>query len=189
MPLANGKYAPKNPAWLQAGQPAGVMREAFPRSRISTDLAALTTQVMTVVGIPVQAGDVITNITFKAGATAAGTPTNWWYGLYDGATVQNLIAQSADQLTAAWAANAVKTLALSSPYTVPAPGMLYAACMVKATTVPTLIGFTSFAGATGGVLAADKPLAFTSGSGLTTTAPATLASPTNVAVVPYAVFS
>jgi len=189
MPLANGKYPIKNPAWLQAGQPSGVYRENFPRAQVSTDLAALTTQVMSAVAIPLQAGDVVTNITFKSGATAAGTPTNWWFALYDGAATPNLITQTVDQLTGAWAANTAKTLPLATAYTVTAPGIFYLAVMVKATTVPTLIGFTSFAGAAGGVLTADKALSVTSGSSLTTAATATLASPTNVATVPYAVVS
>ncbi len=189
MPLVSGKYAVKNTAWLQAGAPAGVWRENFERKMINTDLAALTTQIMTVVGIPLQAGDVVTNISFKSGATAAGTPTNWWFALYDTSATPVLLAQSADQLTNAWAATATKTLALATAQTISTAGIYYLACMVKATTVPTLVGFTGFAGGTGGVLAADKSLALTSGSALTTTAPATLASPTNVATIPYATVS
>lgn len=187
MPLSAAHYPVKNPAWLEAGQPTAMWRENLPRALVNTDLAALTTQIMTVVGIPLVAGDVVTNITFKSGATAAGTPTNWWFALYDNAATPNLIAQTADQTSGAWAANTAKTLPLTAAYTVLTPGVYYLACMVKATTVPTLIGFTSFAGAAGGVLTADKALAVTSGSSLTATAPSTLASPTNVATVPYAV--
>lgn len=189
MPLVSGKFGVKNPAWLAAGAPAGMWRENFSRNLINTDLAALTTQVMTVVGVPLQAGDLVTNITFKSGATPAGTPTNWWFALYDTSATPALLAQSADQLTAAWAANTAKTLALATAQTIATAGIYYLACMVKATTPPTLIGFTSFAGGAGGVLTADKSLALTSGAALTTTAPATLATPTNVAVVPYATVS
>lgn len=189
MPLVNGRYGPKNPNWLLAGQPTGQFRESFPRNQINTDLAALTTQVMASVAIPLQAGDVVTNITFKTGATAAGTPTNWFYALYSNAATPALLAQSADQLTAAMAANTRLTLALATPQTILVSDVYYLAIMVKATTVPTLIGFTSFAGASAGVFTADKGLSYTSGSGLTGTAPATIASPTAVATVPYAVVS
>jgi hypothetical protein len=132
---------------------------------------------MTAVGIALQAGDLVTSLTFKSGATAAGTPTNWWYGLYSTAATPALLAQTADQLTAAWAANTAKTVALATAYPVPASGWYYAAVMVKATTVPTLVGLTTFAGASGGVLSTDKVLAQTSGSALTGTAPATIATP------------
>lgn len=189
MPLVNGRYAPKNPNWLLAGSPSGVYRETFPRNQINTDLAALTTQVMLSAAIPLQAGDVVTNITFKSGATALGTGTNWWFGLYDTSATPVLLAQTADQTSAAWAANTAKTLALSTPQNIATTGVYYVAVMVKATTPPSLIGFTSFAGAAGGVLTADKVLAQTSGSSLTATAPATIASPTTVATVPYAVVS
>jgi hypothetical protein len=189
MPLTGGRYPAKNPAWLAAAQPSGVYRESFDRRLINTDLAALTTQVMSSVAISLQAGDVVTNITFKSGATAAGTPTNWWFALYDDSATPALLAQTADQLTAAWAANTAKTLALATAYTVNRPGIYYLGCMVKATTPPTLIGFTSFAGGVGGVLSTDKALSVTSGSSLTTTAPATIATPTTVATVPYAVVS
>ena len=48
---------------------------------IIPDLAALTTQVMTSVVLPLQTGALVTNLTFISGATAAGTPTNWWFAL------------------------------------------------------------------------------------------------------------
>lgn len=189
MPLVNGRYAVKNPNWLLAGQPGGVFRENFPRNQINTDLAALTTQVMSEVAIPLQAGDVVSNLTFKSGATAAGTPTNWWFALYDLSATPVLLGQTADQLTAAWAANTRMTLALATAVNIATTGVYYAAIMVKATTPPTLIGFTSFAGASGGVFTADKVLSSTSGSSLTTTAPATIATPTTVATVPYVAVS
>lgn len=189
MPLVNGRYAPKNPAWLLAGQPGGVFRENFPRAQINTDLAALTTQVMSAVAIPLQAGDVVTSITFKSGATAAGTPTNWWFALYDTSATPVLLGQTVDQLATAWGANARMTLALATAVNIATTGVYYAAVMVKATTPPTLIGFTSFAGAAGGVFTADKVLSNTSGAALTTTAPPTITGSTVVATVPYAAVS
>lgn len=188
MPLTNGRYPSKNRDWLLAGTPASY-RDNMPRLGAGSDLAALTTQVMTSVAIPLQAGDVVTSLTFKSGATAAGTPTNWWFALYDDSATPALLAQSADQLTAAWAATTAKTLALATAQLITRPGVYYAAVMVKATTVPTLIGASTQAGASAGVLTADKILGQTSGASLTTTAPSTIASGTAVGTVPLVIAS
>jgi len=168
------------------GAPAFI-RYNMPRRSAGGNLAALTTQVMTSAAILLYAGDVVTNLTFMSGATAASVPTNWWFALYDTSATPALIAQSADQTTTAWAADTAKTLALSSPYTVAATGIYYAAVMVKATTVPTLIGASVQADASGAVVTGQKVLARTSGSSLTATAPATIATPTTVGTVPYVV--
>jgi hypothetical protein len=163
-------------------------RSNLDRRYLASNAAALTTQVMTVVALPLFAGDVVTNLTFLSGATAAGTPTNWWFALYDTSATPALIAQTADQLTAAWAANTAITLPLTTAYTVPTTGVYYAAVMVKATTVPTLAGVTAEnAAANGAIVSGQAVLAQTSGSSLTTTAPATVASPTTVATIPYVV--
>lgn len=152
------------------------------------NVAALTTQVMTSVGMYLELGDVVTSLTFVSGTTAAGTPTNWWFALYSSAATPALLGQTADQTTTAWAANTAKTVALTTPYTVTATGIYYAACMVKATTPPTLVGRTLHnAVESGAIITGQKILAQTSGSSLTTTAPATIASPTTVAVVPLAI--
>jgi hypothetical protein len=167
-----------------------VKRANLDRRYLVTNTASLTTQVMTSVAIPLEVGDVVTNLTFLSGATAAGTPTNYWFALYDNSATPALIAQSADQLTTAWAANTAITLALSTAYTVTTGGVYYAAVMVKATTPPTLAGVTlENAAAAGAVVTGQAILAQTSGSSLTTTAPATIASPTTVATIPYVVVS
>jgi hypothetical protein len=189
MPLVSGGYPVKNPQWVSNGQPA-VFRESLPLGRLQTtsNLTALTSGVMTSVAIPLQAGDVVTNLTFVSGATAAGTPTAWWFALYDTSSTPALLRQTADQTTTAWAANTVKTVALATTYTVPTTGVYYAAVMVTATTAPTLAGLTIQNAATAGaVISGQSVLARTSGSSLTTTAPSTIASPTTVATVPYCV--
>lgn len=146
-----------------------------------TGHVALVTQVMTAVPVYLHAGDVITNISFRSGATAAGTPTNYWVALYSDAATPALLSQSADQLTAAWAANTTKTLALAAPQTITRSGIYWAVLMVKATTVPTLLGCAvAPAIATG-----ERNLAVSSGAALTTTATATLASPTAKDFAPY----
>lgn len=146
---------------------------------------ALTTQVMTAVPIFLGPGDVITNVSFFTGTTAAGTPTNWWAALYDTAATPNLLAQSADQLTAAMAAFTKMTVALSTPQTTSKPGVFWVAIMVKATTVPTLLGTIGIPP----IATGERNLAVTSGAALTTTATATLASPTVQRFVPYVVLT
>src|SRR5205823_6053230 len=118
----------------------GMYRSNLERALCVTDSASLTTQVMQSAALYLQAGDLVTNLTFKSGSTAAGTPTNWWFALYDDSATPALLAQTADQLTAAWAAATAKTLALSSPVSVTRSGIYYASVMVKATTTPSLVG-------------------------------------------------
>lgn len=172
--------------WLRQGSPSGVWEQSISRLETVDNLSALTTQVMTSVAVPIQTGTLITNLTFVSGATAAGTPTNWWFALYD--TSGALLAQTADQTSTAWAANTAMTLALATAQRASAAGVYYAACMVKATTPPTLrgvdVGNAVVAGALG---LSAKVLAQTSGSSLTTTAPATIATPTTVSTVPFCV--
>lgn len=165
-----------------------IFASSLNRNAGATDLAALTTQVMLSVGLPLETGNVVSSLSFISGATAASAPTNYWFALYSPSGA--LLAQSADQLTAAWAANTVKTLALSRSITIPSEGLYYAAIMVKATTVPSLIGRAFVDAVMAGNLGLGAPiLAQTSGSALTTTAPATIATPTTVANVPQVLAS
>lgn len=175
--------------FYRQGSPTTLYAENLHPACCASDTAALTTQVMTSVGVALKAGDVVTNISFMSGATAAGTPTNWWFALYSTAATPALLGQTADQLTAAWAASTVKTVALATPVTITTSGWYYAAVMVKATTVPTLVGATLAVAAAAGAMAGSKVLARTSGSGLTTTAPATIATPTTVTTVPHVVLT
>jgi hypothetical protein len=162
------------------GAPTGTFRKTMARRQATIDTSALTTQVMLSTAIVLYAGDVVTNLTFVSGATAANTPTNWWFALYSNAATPALIAQTADQTTTAWGANTVMTKALSAPYTVVTTGVYYAAIMVKATTPPSIVGKTVNVNTSGVVLTGQKVLAQTSGATLTTTAPATIATPTTV---------
>lgn len=176
-----------DPEWLLQGSPSSSRTQNMSAFDVNADLACLTTAVMTSVAVPIQPGELVTNITFKSGATAAGTPLNWWFALYSAAGA--LLAQSADQTTTAWAANTVKTLALATAQRVSSAGVVYAAVMVKATTPPTLIGANlALAGASAAILS-SKILSQTSGSALTDTAPATIATPTAIAGVPLAILT
>lgn len=148
-----------------------------------TGQVALVTEVMTSVPIYLHAGDVITNLSFRSGATAAGTPLNWWFALYSKAATPALLSQSADQTTTAWAANTTKTLALAAAQTIAESGIYWAALMVKATTVPTLLGCVGAPA----IVTGERNLSQSSGSALTATAPATIATPTAKQFIPYVV--
>lgn len=146
---------------------------------------ALTTQVMTSVPVWLAAGDVITNISFFVGATAAGTPTNWWAALYSNAATPALLSQSADQTSGAAAANTKQTLALGAAQTITQTGVYWVGLMFKATTVPTLLGAVTVPP----IVTGERNLAQTSGSALVATAPATIATPTAVRFAPYVVLT
>ncbi|MDX6227394.1 MAG: hypothetical protein QOI76_784 [Frankiales bacterium] len=146
---------------------------------------ALATGVMTAVRIKLFAGDVITNISVRSGATAAGTPTAYWFALYSNAGTSALLAQTADQTSTAWAANTTKTLALATAQTISKTDYYWVAIMVTATTPPTLLGTIGVAP----IVTGEANLSVTSGSALTTTATATLASPTVKQFVPYVVLT
>ncbi len=170
--------------------PSTFFRRNLPRighydSAGDTGQVALVTQVMTSVPIYLAAGDVITNISFRSGATAADTPTNWWFALYSNAATPAKLAQTADQTNTAWAANTTKTVALATAQTISVSGIYWAAIMVKATAVPTLIG-TAVAPA---IVTGERNLSVSSGSSLTDTAPATIATPTAKNFAPYVVLT
>lgn len=131
--------------------------------------------------------ETITSISFLAGQTAANAPTHWWFALYDrSSSAPALLAQAVDQVATAWPANTWKTLALSAPQTIYRPAVYWAAILFTGTGPPSLvggIGARPFAGN------GEVTLAQTSGSGLTTTAPATIVTPTARNFVPLVVLS
>ncbi len=153
-----------------------------------SNASVLTTQVMSSVPLYLRAGETVTSLTFVSATTAANTPTNWWYALYD--PEGDLLGQTADQTNTAWAANTAKTVALATPVVVSTTGWHRAACMVKATTPPTLAGVTLHnAVESAAIITGELPLAATSGSALTDTAPATIGTLTAIAGVPLCIAS
>lgn len=180
-------------AFLDASLPSSpdtFYRANLPRIGLYDDAGhtghvALTTEVMTSVPIKLYAGDTITNISFRSGATAAGTPLNWWFALYSNAATPAKLAQSADQATAAWAANTTKTLALATAQSISVTGIYWVGIHMKATTVVTLLG-TAVAPA---IVTGERNLSQSSGSSLTDTAPATIATPTAKNFCPYVVLT
>ncbi|NUS78468.1 MAG: hypothetical protein HOV70_20030 [Streptomyces sp.] len=169
--------------WVNtAGRPDVFHRANLPRVGLD-DVAALATGVMTSVDLWLNEGDLVTNLSFISAGTAAGTPTNYWFALYDPSGA--LMAQTADQLTAAWAADTVKTLALATAQRITRSGRYKAAINVTATTPPTLVGSVGAKP----VLTGEGNLAQTSGSALTGTAPATIATPAFKRQVPLVIAS
>ncbi len=167
---------------------SGIQVETFPYREIDTDIDPLASGVMLSAAIAFQTGDVISNITFKSGATATGTPLNQVAALYSNAATPALLAQSTDVTTQAWAANTAITFALESEVLISEAGIYYVAFFAVASDHVSLLGRSvALASAADGILAAHKVLAEDSGSSLTDTAPATITSGTTVATIPYAV--
>lgn len=155
----------------------GALYETFDRDLCDeVNTAVLSTGRLSLQAIWLPAGITINSISFWSATTAAGTPTNQLFGLYD--INLNLLRSSANDTTTAWAANSRKTLALTSAFTTTYSGIHYLGIMVTATTVPTIKGNTA---KTGGQLNAGAPtMGGTSNTGLTTALPATANAPGTV---------
>jgi len=153
---------------------SGALYETVDRDLVNeVNTALLSSGRLSLQAIWLPAGITISSISFWSATTAAGTPTNQLFGLYDSSL--NLLRSSVNDTTTAWAANARKTLALTSTFTTTYSGLYYLGIMVAATTVPTIKGNTA---KTGGQLGAGAPsMGGTSTTGLTTALPATAAAP------------
>jgi len=161
-----------------------------------TDGALAATGVACAVAVPVEAGDTFTKISILVGAAAEGTGTHSFAALYSGIATPALLAQSTDKTgaTEVGPVNAKYDFTLASAVTVTpatAPfGFIYASIVVVATTVPTAAA-VAIPTAVGYKWFTDGPLflSATHGSGLTATAPATIASPAAKAVAPLVFLS
>lgn len=147
---------------------AGTVSETIPRHLCNeANLSALTSGTLLLTAVYLRAGQRVQAISFCSATTAAGTPTNQFFALYD--NNRALLAQTANATTTAWAANTVVTRNLTAAYTATYSGLYYVGIMVTATTVPTLKGNTA---KTGGQLAGAAPILHgNSTTGLTTTLP------------------
>ena len=175
-----------NTGWDMVGdpdplRPSAAQAESIPRAQVDADTAALATGVLTFVACYLQAGIPVSSITAVSGGTAAGTPTNQWFALYDSSL--DKLAVTADDTTTAWAANTAKTLTISPAFTPTYTGLHYIGVMVKATTVPTLAGAATRLAITG---LTPKTAGSSTGS-LTNpaSAPSVAAALTAIATTPY----
>lgn len=141
--------------------------------------------VMHSTAIVLYAGDTIVGMTIRTGSTGLGTPTNWWFALYD--YNLNLLTQTADQTNTALAGSTVKDLSFQQTITITTTGVYYAAVQFTCTTMPSLTGTSLFSALSSGVKSPMKQMAQTSGSGLSSTAPSTITSPSSSNIRPYIV--
>lgn len=198
--LVSGGYAQSNPLRALLGQLANTAQgNLAARSNLEwgignpTDGALAATGVACAVPIPVDQGQIISSVSILVGATAEASGTHAFMALYSGIATPALLAQTADDTGAASAAASARyTRSLASSVLITpsnAPyGYVYASVMFTATTVPTAYVMSTPAGinyqwTTNGPLF----LSATHGSGLTTTAPATIASPAAKAVAPVVI--
>lgn len=181
----NGDTFPAD--YFRQGSPANAtFAESCPRLFAGGDLAIAATGVELAVGVPLQAGDVVTNITFVTGGTAAGTPTAGYLVLRDSGGAK--LAQTADFGSTARAANTAYTVALTAAYTVVAAGLFYVGVSFTAGTVPTLRGVSLSNGTVAGALGLSaKVLCQSHGAAVGAVAPATVATPTTTFGVAYVV--
>jgi hypothetical protein len=121
--------------------PAAAASETISRADCDADTNVLVSAQLVLQSIVLPLNSVITSATFVSGATAAGTPVNQWFALYD----QNLnkLGVTSDDTSTAWAASSAKTLTFASQITTAYSGLFYLGVMVKATTVPSILGFSS----------------------------------------------
>jgi hypothetical protein len=113
----------------------------------ATDLGALTSQTLRLQWVPIdRAGKLISSVSWASNVTALVGGINQVFGVYDNdlgsetGTPYTLLGGTADDGANAWAAATVKTLVMTVPYRVLRAPYLYAACLVNATTVPSLRG-------------------------------------------------
>lgn len=158
--------------------------ETHDRRYVTGDVAIAATGVEISVAIALQAGDVITNITFVTGGTAAATPTAGYAVLRDAAGAR--LAQTADFGSTARTANTAFTVALASQVLITQAGLYRVGISFTAGTVPTLRGVSVANAVVSGALGLGAAvLSQTHGSSVGATAPAATTSPTTVATVPY----
>lgn len=145
-------------------KPSGALRESFPRYGSATNsTSSLTSTNAQGHLIVLNAGDVITSITFCTGSTGLTTPTHQWFWLAD--VNRNQLRVTSDDLATAWAANSLKTLSLSASYTVLETGLYYVGISVVAATAGNL----SSVGGNAGVATASPVLGFRDTSNIVST--------------------
>jgi hypothetical protein len=166
---------------------ASHLAESIPRNICTETNSVVPTAsgTMFMQAIYLPAGITATNVSWHSATTAAGTPTNNIIGLYSGARAK--LAETANQTTAAWAANTLKTIPFATPYAVTTSGIYYIGFMMTATTIITSKGNTAI---TNGALAAQAPILHgASDAGLTTSIPANAAAITGGLVTAWCAIS
>lgn len=130
----------------------GYISETAPLVGVSSTVA-LSAQGVRATSLGLRAGDVVTNIIVCVQTAAAGTAGVVTVGFYSAASA--LLASSAD-VQASFTSTGQKTLAVSTPYTVPADGLFYAAILMSTAYGTTQPAIMSAGGAGGSVALAGK---------------------------------
>lgn len=112
----------------------GYYAETYPK-QASANTSALATGILYATSIGLLAGDVVTNLLFEVN-TAGGTLTLFKVALLDKAG--NRLAVSADLQAAGVVATGPKSIAMTTPYTIPADDLYYVAALSVGTTGPSI---------------------------------------------------
>src|SRR5438132_4252981 len=191
MPFAQANLAMTKREFINAGQPGGMFLENFPRELIAADNVIGATTLITASRLAVYPGDTITKVSVCTGGTAGGTGTRSYFVLYSDITIPALLAQTPDTPIVTPAANTVISGTFATPFIVPAGTFtLWVGYLFAGGTVPTLVGRVPNLNATAAaalntVTGVTNGLSVTATGSGTATAPATMASITQLAVQPY----
>jgi hypothetical protein len=130
----------------------GIVTESLPQiGAVSTQLLVTQTVYFALVGV--RKGDVLTNVVVDV-AVAGSSLTLVKGAVYAADGTQ--LAVTADS-KASFSSTGIKTMALSSPYTMPADGIVYLAILAVGTTPPTLLRGASQIGSTDPVGSGSRP--------------------------------
>jgi hypothetical protein len=181
----------QSPDYLRQGSVQNATREeSMSRLVGGANNAIGATGVAHATAMPLQAGEVVSSVSFVTATTAAGTPTAGFVALYSADAIPVLLAQSADFEDTARAANTAFTVPLTESVTITEAGLYWVSIAFAASTVPTLRGAALGSAALAGAVVSGFPVAAQShGSSLTGTAPATITSGTAVATPVYYVLT
>lgn len=159
----------------------GGISDTIPRWAIDGTLTP-TSGRLQLARVTLLAGQVVTSISWLAANIAGASMTNQWFGLFD--ANRAALRLTADDGATAWAAQAVKTLNLTSTYVVPTSGKYYIGLMVAGATPPNLRAKTGVVTQASGLA---PILGGTSDTGLTTppALPFTAAAITAQSALPY----
>lgn len=144
--------------------------QTFDRRLATGTVFAPTSATLTMTGIWLPAGKVVTGITFVSGSTAESGGSHLWYALYQ--RDLTFMAQATDNTGAtAFAANTAFRMALTAPQTLLYSGLYYLGfCCVG--TIPTLLcSVAATVNANGNIAGMTPIVAGTSSAGLVGTAP------------------
>ena len=127
--------------WEGALAPTGALAETYPRWMGSGNSVTLSSGRLMLQAIYLPQNITLTSISIRSGATALASGSNQWFALYNSAL--DLLMQTDDDTSIAWAAGTVKTLNLTSTYTTTSAGLYYIGILIVASTMPTIMRLSS----------------------------------------------